>query len=317
MKYIYRLLIFLYLFIISLLHSFAFDANINIDKTNLNINDILNLRLEINSSEWWEVKIKEIKWIENFQIIWQSQSQSSSTQIVVVNWKTQSKAVSTLNLDLVLKPRKNWDFTIWPAILESGTWVINTNSVKIKVKWTSIPVLWNTKLWVKNNNSSNKTINNTLQENREKQENINLVDYKNNNDLYLLILVLILIAFWFYYLLKNDNFEFKKEFKEDNSFQKNENSEKEDSKIDFEEKQEIIYPEISDSDFIKKAEEVLRKKIAKKFKIKNIDSLTFEEIQKQVWDKLELNEIFDMINKAKYSNIITDYSKILEFIKNI
>jgi hypothetical protein len=61
----------------------------------------------------------------------------------------------------------------------------------------------------------------------------------------------------------------------------------------------------------------LRKKLEQKFNIKNIDSLTFDEIEKEIQDKLDLKELFAMINKAKYSNIITDYSKILEKIKEI
>jgi hypothetical protein len=175
-----------------------------------------------------------------------------------------------------------------------------------------------------NINNSNKNINNSnknkLNTNSEKKDDINLGDYRNNNELYLLLWILVLASLWFYFILKNkDNFIKKTELDDKNN--KEEKIEKfsdnKNKKVDFEEKQKIIYPEISDSDFIKKVEKVFRQKLKQEYFIKNIDSLTFEEIQKQIWDKLDLKKIFDMINKAKYSNIITDYSKILEFIQKI
>jgi hypothetical protein len=52
--------------------------------------------------------------------------------------------------------------------------------------------------------------------------------------------------------------------------------------LDFEEKQKVIYPELNDPEFIKKAEKALRQVLANKYKIKNIDSLTFEEIQTKI-----------------------------------
>ena len=54
-----------------------------------------------------------------------------------------------------------------------------------------------------------------------------------------------------------------------------------------------------------------------KYNIDHVESLTFWELEDELKDKLDLKELFAMINKAKYSNIITDYSKILEQIKNI
>jgi len=86
MKKLLKIFSFIWLFFIFLLHSFAFDANLSVDKNTANINDYINLRLEINSSKWWEIRVTNIKWLENFAKVWQSQSQSSSSQIVVINW---------------------------------------------------------------------------------------------------------------------------------------------------------------------------------------------------------------------------------------
>jgi hypothetical protein len=315
MKKILKILSFIWLFFIFLLHSYAFDANLSIDKNTANINDYINLKLEINSSEWGKIIVTNIKWLENFTKVWQSQSQSSSSQIVVINWKTQSKTTTTLNVNFTLKPLKNWEFEIWPAILKSGSWTIKTNSVKVKIDWTNIAI-WNTNLWIQSNNNIqniNKQVQNNSQNinNLEKKEYINLDDYKNNNELYLLLTILILASIWFYFIIKNKE-NFTEKIKEENQEKFSENKE-----VDFEEKQKVIYPELNDPEFIKKAEKALRQVLANKYNIKNIDSLTFEEIQTKIWDKLDLKEIFDMINKAKYSNIITDYSKILEYIQKI
>jgi len=318
-KKILKILSFVWLFLLFVTQTFAMDANLSVDRNSSSINDLVNLRLEISSSEWWEIRVNEIKWLENFQKVGQSQSQSSSSQIVVINWKTQSKTTTTVNLDLQLKPLKNWEFEIWPAILQSWSGTIQTNSVKVKIDWTSI--------WILNNNLT--VWNNKVKQNKvipkqniwnnvdkiQKKEEINLDDYKwNNYELYILFLVLLLSGIWFYFLLKNkpeiiENINKKKGFW---------NNIETEQKQDFEEKkQEIKYPKTDDKDFIKKVEIALRQKLEQKFNLENINSLTFEEIWKEIWDKLDLTELFAMINKAKYSNIITNYSKILDKIKEI
>jgi len=132
-KILLKFTIFISLFIWLLSNIFAFDANLQLDKSKTNINDYINLRVEINSTEWWEIWITNIKWLENFDLISQSQSQSSSTSMVIINWKTQNKTKSIINLDLTLKPKKKGEFVLWPATLEAGTWKVLTNTVKVKV----------------------------------------------------------------------------------------------------------------------------------------------------------------------------------------
>ena len=318
-KKILKILSFVWLFLLFVTQTFAMDANLSVDRNSSSINDLVNLRLEISSSEWWEIRVNEIKWLENFQKVGQSQSQSSSSQIVVINWKTQSKTTTTVNLDLQLKPLKNWEFEIWPAILQSWSGTIQTNSVKVIIDWTNVWIL-NNNLTVWNNKvAQNKVIpkqniwNNV--DKIQKKEEINLDDYKwNNYELYILFLVLLLSGMWFYFLLKNKPEIIENINKKKDSWNNTETEQKQ----DFEEKkQEIKYPETDDKDFIKKAEIALRQKLKEKFNLENINSLTFEEIWKEIWDKLDLTELFAMINKAKYSNIITNYSKILDKIKEI
>jgi len=350
-KKILKIFSFVWLFLLFVTQTFAMDANLSVDKNSSSINDLVNLRLKISSSEWWEIRVNEIKWLENFQKVGQSQSQSSSSQIVVINWETQSKTTTTVNLDLQLKPLKNWEFEIWPAILQSWSGIIETNSVKIKIDWTSI--------WIFNNNvgvppvdtqnGNNQNIWNKISGQTQRSTptaknvgvnssvhpEINLDDYKwNNSELYILFWVLLLSWIWFYFLLKNKphpnppltgqgelSWKDKRECSRVEGNWKTlppERGELEGGLQDFEEKkQEIEYPKTDDKDFIKKAEIALRQKLEQKFNLENINSLTFEEIGEKIWDKLNLSELFVMINKAKYSNIITDYSKILEKIKEI
>ena len=317
-----RFLIFIGLFFLFLWHTFALETNLSVDNSVSNINEYLNIRLQISSDDLASIKQIKILWLDDFEKVWQSQSQSSSSKVVMINWKTESKTTTIINFDLQLKPLKNWEFEIWPAIIDTWSWEIKTNVVKVKIDWTNIWI-WNNNFLNWNNLINNKNIWNKnlgqmqkfVSTEKQSKSEINLGEYKNNNELYLLILVLILAWVWWYFLIKNDSWTYKnnKEKKMDNLEDEKSGEEEQ----DFEIIEKIIYPEINDNDFVKKTEKALRLKLKEKFNLKNIDSLTFDEIEKQIWNKLDLSELFAMINKAKYSNIITDYSKILDKIKEI
>jgi len=317
-----RFLIFIGLFFLFLWHTFALETNLSVDNSVSNINEYLNIRLQISSDDLASIKQIKILWLDDFEKVWQSQSQSSSSKVVMINWKTESKTITIINFDLQLKPLKNWEFEIWPAIIDTWSWEIKTNVVKVKIDWTNIWI-WNNNFLNWNNLINNKNIWNKnlgqmqkfVSTEKQSKSEINLGEYKNNNELYLLILVLILAWVWWYFLIKNDSWTYKnnKEKKMDNLEDEKSGEEEQ----DFEIIEKIIYPEINDNDFVKKTEKALRLKLKEKFNLKNIDSLTFDEIEKQIWNKLDLSELFAMINKAKYSNIITDYSKILDKIKEI
>jgi len=346
LKKILKILLSIWLFISLITNVFAFDANLNVDKNTLNINDTLNLRLELNSSKWWKFEVLEIKWLENFKKLWQSQSQSSSTQIVSINWKMKQETKTTINLDLVLKPLKTWEFEIGPAIISDWQTKFKTNSIKVKIDWNKIQ-------WIKQNSpiipfikgdeqqkekEENKNSKNNLEQ-KEKLQKEHVSD--NNYELYLLILVLALTSGIFYFLIKNKK---TPSSKGGGQSQKTPLLSKEGmgvvSEIDFEKKEEKIdFPEITDNDFINKIDKIFRKKIAKKFNIKNIETLWNSEIleiltppltppykgggQSQKTpliskNELELvSEIIELLNKAKYSKNITDNNKLLELIKNI
>ena len=324
LKKILKILLSIWLFISLIASVFAFDANLNVDKNTLNINDTLNLRLELNSSKWWKFEVLEIRWLENFEKLWQSQSQSSSTQIVSVNWKVRQETKTTVNLDLVLRPLKTWEFEIGPAIISDWQTKFKTNSIKVKIDWNKIQ-------WIKQNSpiipfikgdeqqkekEENKNSENNLEE-KEKLQKEHVSD--NNYELYLLILVLALTSGIFYFLIKNKK---TPSSKGGGQSQKTPLLSKEGmgvvSEIDFEKKEEKIdFPEITDNDFINKIDKIFRQKIAKKFNIKNIETLWNSEILEKLPEQENISQIIELLNKAKYSKNITDNNKLLELIKNI
>lgn len=311
MKQIFKIIYFIWLFYFSLINVLAFDANLSLNQSEIDINDFVNLRIQISSSQWWQVLVTEIKGLEKFKKIGQSQSTSSSSKIMIVNWQTKSETITTINLDLNLEAEETWEFEIGPAVLQNWTWSINTNSVKLKVIWNKIQGIW-----INNSVLPSQKINNSNSSKIEKpikklEENpIKIDELENNNyELYLFVLILLVTLIIFYFLLKNRK----------QSLLKNNDSLAVWVKPNFEEikKHKIVYPEIDDNDFIKKAEIVLRKKLQNKFDLKNIENLTFQEIQTLLWKKEDLKDLFDLINKWKYWDTINNNSEILEKIRNI
>ncbi len=337
MKKILKSILFLFLFFVFVLKSFAFDVNLNVDKNIVDINNNFNLFLKITTNNWWEIWVKSIKWLENFEILWKSQSQSSSSSVVIINWQTKQNITTNLVLNLILKPKKNWEFEIWPAILEKWGKQIKSNKVKIKVSWNKSIFLNNSSpnLVLQKNNSSKNNWNNlwkniqNIQKNNnlnndEKIENFDNVDKKNfkDNSFYLLILVL-LIWLILAYLIKNkqNSLEKKQNFWENK--EERENKEEKNNlwwEIDFEKKQKnFSYPDFWDENFVEKLDEIFREKIWQKYNLKNIFSQTYDEILVKIDEnnKEKIKEIVDDLNKIKYSNKILDKTKILEKIKKI
>jgi len=315
-KILLKFTIFIWLFVWLISNIFALDANLQLNKLETNINDNINLRVEINSTEWWEIWITNIKWLENFDLISQSQSQSSSTSMAVINWKTQNKTKSTINLDLTLKPKSKWEFVLWPATLEVGTWKVLTNTVKVKV--------WGDNLFIHSNvaNSTNhKQLNNLWQQKDSKIKTYSKIEkrnFDNSRDLYLLLIILLFIWTGFY-ILNNENFKWfiKKDDWNIKNKWTNIKNEEVGGEVNFDKVEKIEYPELNDNDFISKVDNVLRNKLELKFNIRNINSKTYDELLKEIWENKWLENLIKLINNAKYSNNIWNNNKILELLKEI
>jgi len=91
--------------------------------------------------------------------------------------------------------------------------------------------------------------------------------------------------------------------------------------LDFESIEEIVYPEITDNDFVLKIEKILKTKINKKYHINSFENKTYTEIISEIdnnlVDKEVILKIVDNLNKIKYSNILVNKSEILDLVKKI
>ena len=337
----YLLIWFIILFLCFSNNTFALEARIVIENKKIDINDYLKLRLELESDKWWEIWITEIKWLEDFEVIWKSQSQSSSSNVVIVNWETKSKTKTVHYLDLSLKAKNKWEFTIWPAEVINWNERKQTNKIKVSVTWNRLFVNDNhLPIWTKNiNNNINKSDDNNQDNNAEDNTNDEIDDFENNivkkdfksSNKTLYILLLLVSIFWLiiYFVLKNkpelleelkNNFDNK--YKDKNNIKKHDINKHDKNKVDFEEKSKfkINYPNINDENFISEINEILKQKLYNKYKIENIENKTYENIINNLKRNLEgideLNNIIKLINELKYSNYIANRSLLLELIKN-
>lgn len=343
MNKISKIIVSQILFFLCLSNIYAFDANLQIDKKDIDINDSVNLRIEVSSEQWWQIWVKEIKWLENFEIINQSQSQSSASNVVIVNWKTETKTESKINLDLSLKAKVKWDFEIWPAILSDGSMEVTTNTVKVNVTGDNLYVN-NNHININNNqantnNANNWNINNSKQD-KDYIWDYEKVDKKNFNDnasLYLLIGVILIITIIIYLSLKKNPELIDKLINKNDENEELRNTEKsnknkiitetqenkvEEKIVDKEKIQNITnidYPENIAENFISNINNIFKQKLSQKYNIWNIENKTFEEILWYVNDENmeNIQEVISLLNKAKYSNMSADNEKILELVKKI
>lgn len=307
-----NIFIFLTLILNSIYLVSAFNAKLSFDDSEININDNLNFRISIDSENWWEINIKEIKWIEKFDVIWTSQSQNSYSKFVVINWKTESKTEIIFNVDYTLKAKETWDFQIWPAIINYWTWEYQTNVVNVKVSWTKMFL----------NNSRPKTQNNIKKtRNLIDENNYQFDEEKGINYYFILLSFWFLIIIWTLYLIIKKYYDKILAFVNENIL-KIKPEKKEEPKINFEvQKKEIIYPDINDYSFSEKIDFIFKEKLTNKYWIKNISKKTYDEILAVVDDKIDeknkeiLLKIIQLLNKTKYSNLITDNNKLLELVR--
>ena len=175
MKKLSKIFLIIVVVFLAFWEAFAnFESTINIDKNKIDINDSLNLTISIKTNVWWNIEISQVKWLENFDVLSQSQSQTSSSQISILNWKTQNETLVNYNYNLVLQAKKKWIFEIWPANITQWTNKITTNSVKIEVVWDKLFLNWSNSQSNQNNNQ-----NNNIQQNQN-SPNVNWNNSQND-----------------------------------------------------------------------------------------------------------------------------------------
>ncbi len=186
--------------------SFCFDASLSTDNNIIDINSTIKLSLKISNDKNEKVNIKNIKWIENFDIVWQNQYQSSSSKITIINWKTNAINTTNYTIILYLKAKKSWEYTIWPATIQIWNKIYNTNYLKIKVTWQNIMINNNNN---KNNNTSINTNNSYDTNDINKQLKTKSIKINNakqyNTTLFVIAIMILLWASMIIYVLKDKN----------------------------------------------------------------------------------------------------------------
>ncbi len=291
-------------FLIFIPNIYSFDANISTDSRNIKLNETFNLNLKIDLKDSKNINIDRIKWIENFDLLWQSQSQQSRSRTTIVNWKTDTISKQIINVNYLLKAKKSWEYVLWPIILSEWNNIFNTNSLVLNVS----------DKYIKNKDFINK-------DNNYKEEGVNY------QYLYLFLLPLFLLIIFITVVFLKNNKVIKKDIQKLlNKFGYKKNINTDNDLVhykmdDFEKVQSINYPDINDQDFVIKLDDIIRQKISKKYNLKGINKLTYSEIlqslDSDLSDRQILENIFDMINKIKYSNILISKSQLLELVKKI
>jgi len=208
-----------------------------------------------------------------------------------------------------LKANQNWEFEIWPAILQNWSWTIESNSVKIKVGWSNLNVLQNNSTTPKKSNEDKDK--NEDENNIKSEEKIDdNTDYENNYELYILLLVLFLSSVVFYFLLN-------KSIKNKNMKKTNISEVEKVWNIKENKPIKITYPKIEQPNFINEITTIFKNKIWEKYSLEKIENLTLREIVEKIPKNSKLEEVSDLLNKAKYSESTLDNKNILELVKNI
>lgn len=293
--------IILLLSIFCFTQTYALTSSLEIDKNKAQVDERVWLKLTINSWENEQINVKEIKWIENFDILGQSQSSSFSN----INWKTNS----VIELEFSLSPKKKWNYEIWPIVLNDGKTDILTNSVKVEISWE--------KMFLNNTNTNNINIKNNPKTNlwnlSPPEEEIKKFEEKSDYKIFLLILIISLLIIIVYFSLKKLNTSPLASQIQPSPLPPLPRGRGENNDYD------IIFPNINDDDFIWKIDELIKQKITNKYYI-DTKTKSYSQILELIEnknDKQKFKEIFDIIIQAKYSNTITNNEKLLEIIKEV
>ena len=108
---------------------FAQNAVLEVEKTQIVTWE--KFSVVVTFDDIWD--FVELKWSENFQIISQSQSTSSMTQMTIINGETKQENKTIHEIFFTLSPLSAWEFQLWPAIFQTSSGSISSNAVKIQV----------------------------------------------------------------------------------------------------------------------------------------------------------------------------------------
>ena len=300
-----KLSCFLWLFLFFSNVVFSYEAQISSDKEELEVWETLRLEVNLkNLEELWKVEISKINGIENFDVIWSSQSSKIISQSKVVDGKFEEQREAITSLVLTLEPKKAWSFSLWPVVLDNWTEKKETNSLKINVSKSKI------KPKLEDKNEQKRL---ASEENFQKQysEKSTKTDNTLDNKIYFIIILALLTLFLIVIIIMRAYLSRK--WKEEDLDKNLENTDK----IENTEEEIVELPDVEDEKFIEKIEKILKKEISLRFNLKFKDkdiSDIFKEIDFS--NNKDLEEINALLNKSKYSNLELDKTEILEKVKS-
>lgn len=281
----------------------AFDVKIDSSEKEININDTFSLKIEVDLWNSKEVQINEIKWLENFQTISSSTSQSSSYKTQIINWETKKVSKQISYISLILKPLEKWDFYLWPVLLSDWTEKKESNSLKIQVSWDK-------KSAVINDFEKKLKWNDKYKNDFWKDHKIWFTAFLILFFILFFLLALSFFTYKYFSIIKKDIIDlfYKKKKEEINT-----------DFISFEKEKVTIYPDLEDKDFIEKTEKILKTKLKIKYNLSEFKTLqeALNLLSDDLSDKETLVKITDLLNKLKYSNILISKVEILDLVKKI
>ncbi len=129
-----KLSIFIIIFFWLFGNIFADNAILETEKSEIVTGENFSVVITLDNSG----EFIELKWAENFQILSQSQSTSSMSQISILNGETKQENKTIYKIILTLSPTSAWEFELWPAVFKTSSGTVSSNIVQIKVSWESV-----------------------------------------------------------------------------------------------------------------------------------------------------------------------------------
>ncbi len=108
---------------------FAQNAVLEVEKTQIATWEKFSVIVTLD--DIWE--FVELKWSENFKKISESESTSSMSQMTIINGEMKQENKTIREIFFTLSPFSAWEFQLWPAIFQTSSGTVSSNTVKIQV----------------------------------------------------------------------------------------------------------------------------------------------------------------------------------------
>lgn len=298
---------------------FSFDASLEVNSQEIDINNSFNIIVNIKWDNIENIQITNISWLEDFNILRQSESQNSVSQTLIHDWQEVSKNIHSRVLSLLLQAKQKWNYIIWPVELTNWEETFTTNSLDLKIlgekKFLNNSFNSNILTQTNQDNTNKKLLENIQGDSVETIEGEKIKFFNYNFYTFIIICCVLLFTFlyWLYFGIKKYKQNMTHPVISDNINSENESS------IISEQKWE--YPWLDDNDFMEKITIICKEKIATQYHINNISYKTFDEIIQELKNMENINQdivdILSLLKAATYANIEYDKNNILHRVKEL